>query len=426
MKKFTLLFLVLSYNCFAQKEANIWYFGGQAGVDFNSGSPVALTNCSPSFYPFEGVGTLSDSSGNLLFYTDGNNVFNANHVFMPNGTGLLSNTSSTQTGLSVKQPGNDSIYYVFHINFIYFVDSIYYSTIDMSLNGGLGNVVQKNLFLRGNTTEKVTAVNHSNGTDIWIVTHDYNSDAFVAYLLTSSGLSATPVISNTGNVFTNALGYLKASPQGNKLASADFNESTYSIYDFDNATGIVSNANVSPANYLYAYGCEWSPDGTKLYGGQENSNDLWQFDVSAGLNVWNTATLIYETSSIEYEALQLGPDGKIYTSRYQTAWLGVINDPDSAGAACNYVDDGVDLQGRLCYLGLPNYNASIFNSQLLQSALSASDTNICENSCINFFNASSGNPTSWLWNFPGASTASSTDENPTNICYSLSGSYDVT
>src|SRR6185295_10694785 len=220
MNKILPLLLLLSCKCFAQNEANIWYFGNQAGVDFNSGTPVALTNCSPSFNAFEGVGTLSDANGNLLFYTDGNHVFNANHVTMPNGTGLLSNTSSTQTGLSIKQPGGGSIYYVFHIDFNYSNIKLYYSTVDMSLDGGLGDVAQSNILLRDNTTEKVTGVRHANGTDVWIISHDMGSNAFVAFLLTSSGLSATPVISNTGPAFSNEIGYLKASPQGNMLASA--------------------------------------------------------------------------------------------------------------------------------------------------------------------------------------------------------------
>ncbi len=429
MKNIFFILILLNFESFAQKEGNIWYFGAQAGIDFNSGSPIALTNCSPSFTAFEGVGTLSDTAGNLLFYTDGNNVFNANHVLMPNGDGLLSDISSTQTGLSVKQPGNDSIYYIFHIDLIdYFDLSLYYSVVDMSLNGGLGNVIQKNVLLRNNVTEKATAVGHANGNDVWIITHDSNSDAFQSYLLTAAGLDTIAVISNPGLIHTQDIGYLKASPQGDKLASADFQMNSYALYDFDNATGMVSNANQSPTVYVLAYGCEWSPDGTKLYGGQGDSQNLWQFDVSAGANVWNTATLIYETSSIELEALQLGPDGKIYCSRYQTAWLGIINDPDSAGLACNYVDDGVDLLGRVCQLGLPNYNVSLFNPevQLVLSNLSSSDSSVCETSCIDFFDLSLGSPDSWMWSFPGGIPSSSTLQNPTSICYNTSGTYDVT
>ena len=45
MKKFITLILLLGINStFAQGEANIWYFGENAGLDFNSGSPVPLTN----------------------------------------------------------------------------------------------------------------------------------------------------------------------------------------------------------------------------------------------------------------------------------------------------------------------------------------------------------------------------------------------
>ena len=421
----TFLFLLISFQCFAQKEANIWYFGAQAGVDFNSGSPVSLTNCSFSFTPFEGVGTVCDSTGNLLFYNDGNHVINANHVMMPNGDGLLSNISSTQTGLTVKQPGNDSLWYIFHIDLQSQI-KLLYSIVDMSLNGGLGDVIEKNEPLKKKTTEKAAAVAHANGVDVWIITHILGTDEFKAFLLSSTGIDTVGVSSFTGNAYSDAIGYLKPSPQGDKLASADFGMATYSIYDFDDASGIVSNPSVSPANYMYAYGCEWSPDGTKLYGGQENSNDLWQFDVSAGANVWNTATLIYQTTSQEYEALQLGPDGKIYCSRYQTAWLGVINDPDSLGAACNFVDNGVDLQGRVCYLGLPNYNASLFKSpQLVSPGFSASDTTLCEKFCVNYLDLTQ-NAVGWEWTFEGGDPASSTDQNPTNICYDNPGVYDVT
>jgi len=224
------------------------------------------------------------------------------------------------------------------------------------------------------------------------------------------------------------IGVMKASPDGKFLCQtnyADYTGNFFQLFDFDNATGVASNPNVSPANYVYAYGIEWSPGGTKIYGGMENSNDLWQFDVSAGANVWNTATLIYETTSQEYEALQLGPDHKIYTSRYQTAWLGVVNDPDSAGAACNYVDDGVNLLGRVCYLGLPNYNMSIFNSQVFP-AFSSPNPNLCQKFCTSFTDESTNNPTAWLWSFPGGTPSSSTDQNPANVCYQTAGTYDVT
>ena len=64
------------------------------------------------------------------------------------------------------------------------------------------------------------------------------------------------------------------------------------------------------------------------------------------------------------------------------------------------------------------------NSSLV--AFNASDKTICEKFCINFFDSSPNNPTSWQWIFPGGAPSSSTDQNPANICYDVPGVYDVT
>lgn len=59
-------------------------------------------------------------------------------------------------------------------------------------------------------------------------------------------------------------------------------------------------------------------------------------------------------------------------------------------------------------------------------SLSSSDTLWCDKTCIDFFDLSQNNPTSWTWYFQGASPATSTDQNPTGICYNNYGSFDVT
>src|SRR5689334_11643315 len=112
MKKFSTLFILIlgilvpRYS-FSQKEGNIWYFGMQAGLDFNSGSPVPLNN--GVINTTEGCSSIADANGNLLFYTDGSTIWNRNHVPMPNGTGLLGNSTTTQAGLIIKQPGNPNL-----------------------------------------------------------------------------------------------------------------------------------------------------------------------------------------------------------------------------------------------------------------------------------------------------------------------------
>ena len=110
MNNIIFILIFLPAVVFSQNEANIWYFGENAGIDFNSGSPVALTD--GQLFTDEGCATISDTSGNLLFYTDGSTVYDKNHAIMPNGTGLLGNNSSTQSAIIVKKPGSNTIYFL--------------------------------------------------------------------------------------------------------------------------------------------------------------------------------------------------------------------------------------------------------------------------------------------------------------------------
>ena len=169
-------------NGYSQNEANIWYFGQFAGLDFSNGIPVALSN--GAMNQAEGCATISDSDGNLLFYTDGVSIWNQNHVIMPNGTGLMGGTSASQSAIIVPKPNDPNIYYVFTVPAEIGTLGLRYSEVDMTLDGGLGNVTTiENVFLISPTEEKVTAVRHSNNTDIWVVTHLWDSDNFYAYLV---------------------------------------------------------------------------------------------------------------------------------------------------------------------------------------------------------------------------------------------------
>ena len=53
----------------AQGEANIWYFGNNAGLDFNTNPPTPLTN--GALNTSEGCASVADKNGALVFYTDG-------------------------------------------------------------------------------------------------------------------------------------------------------------------------------------------------------------------------------------------------------------------------------------------------------------------------------------------------------------------
>ena len=138
-----LLFISFFNFCHAQKEAAIWYFGNNAGLDFNSGAPVPLTD--GVLVTDEGCAVISDTFGNLLFYTDGLSVWNRNHQLMPNGTGLLGDPSSSQSAIVIPQPGSSSIFYVFTVDKEGRANGLNYSIVDLTLNGGLGDIAIKNV-----------------------------------------------------------------------------------------------------------------------------------------------------------------------------------------------------------------------------------------------------------------------------------------
>lgn len=372
----------------------------------------------------EGTSSIADANGNLLFYSDGINVWNKNHLIMPNGIGLLSNSSSTQAALIIRQPGSNSLYYLFTTDAFEGAFGLHYNVVDMSLNSGLGDVSLLNGPLNAPCDEKICAVPHANGNDVWLINTAHYGDTIYTYKITSTGLNTTPVISPTGIVHTtnvNFGGQVKASPLGNRLAAA-LPDVGFELYDFDNAIGIATNP-LSINNYPNAYGVEFSPDGSRLYGNPYSNGDLWQFDLNAGSTaaIIASATLV-STNQVGRGSLQLAPDNKIYVAESGSSSIGVINQPNALGVACNFQTAAVPIPG-FCNWGLPNMQVQLINQ--MPVALFNAPNHICPGTCTNFNNVSL-NGTSFQWTFAGATPAFSTDVNPVNICYNTPGNYGVT
>lgn len=217
------LMLLFSLGIYSQNQGSMWYFGNMAGLNFNSGAPVSLTNS--ALTTSEGSASISDAAGNLLFYTGGTTVYNRFHATMANGTGLFGESISAQSAVIVPLPGSTSIYYIFTMrNWTTAGNGANYSIVDMALSAGSGSVTTKNVLLNANARESLTATRHCNNIDYWITFWDRSSNSFNTYLLSSTGLSASPVISSVGTFATgtslNRYGYLKFSQNGKKLAYA--------------------------------------------------------------------------------------------------------------------------------------------------------------------------------------------------------------
>ena len=370
MKKFTILLGIILLTSpavlYSQKEMNIWYFGNYAGLDFNSGDPIPLLNSSMKTY--DNCTTVSDSAGNLLFYSNGVTVWNKYHTPMPNGQGLFGATSSTNGSIAVQQPAKPDIYYIFTNDEFAGPYGLRYSVVDMSLNSGNGDVTsQKNIPILMPDTEKTLAVYHENNTDIWIIAHEWNSNAFHAYLLTENGLSTTPVISTVGSYHTggtlgtyNSMGQIAATTDGLKIGLAIYDFQQYELFDFNRSTGTLSNPIIIPG-YPNAWGVEFSPDGSKLYTTCWKFSPVYQFDISSNnaITIINSVVQIGDATSPdpEYSAgfLQTGPDNKIYIAKYNSEFLASINNPNEPGILCEFYDNSVYLGGRLSLAGLPSF-----------------------------------------------------------------------
>lgn len=369
MKKITFLLgsLLIFLSSFSQKQTDIWYFGTFAGLDFSAGSPTVIP--ASAMFPPEGCSVMSDSTGSLLFYTDGANVWNKTHTVMPNGSGLNGGTSSTQAALIVPYPSNTSMYYVFTTDEFGGGNGLQYSTVDMTLDGGNGDVVTKNVPLVTPMTEKLTAVKDPGSNRYWVLAHEWMSSAFYAYPVTASGVGA-PVITNIGSAHTgtiqNTYGQMKFSPCGDKVGLTIGYDNMMELFQFNTTTGVLSNS-IQILFGEHVYGLEFSQDANKVYVSSYYSNNfqytLSQFDVSN----WSFTPIVtsqYTLSATDMYGLQMGHDGRIYCCRPFNQYLGVINSPNMSGAACSYTDTGVDLDpsfmGTISSLSLPGFVTSYF------------------------------------------------------------------
>lgn len=463
--------LIFTTSAFAQKEAAIWYFGNYAGLDFNSGSPIALTN--GKLNTAEGCTTISDKNGNLLFYTDGSIVYDKSHQVMPNGYGLLGHNSSTQSAIIVPHPSNLNLYYIFTVdqpnpknvddNLLNDEDppnnGLNYTLVDLRSNNGLGDisVKEKNIHLitynpgdseeiKFKCSEKITAVQHGDGTSFWVITHFKNT--FYSFKISTSGVDKKPIQTttslnvSTGGYISNAIGYLKTSPNGKKIAMANTsfkatdelgpkgeirrNTGNVWLFDFDAATGKISNG-FSIVSGINPYGVEFSAKSKKLYVTTNlfRNDDvslgslLIQFDLKSA-NIIGSKTTINSSTNVA-GALQLALDEKIYRSGYPSGndssdKLSVINNPELDGSNCNYLQNEIDLGGKKAKLGLPPFITSLF--------LYAFNYEFnCLGESTHFYSNSVEKIDSVLWNFGDGFTSTAIDAYHT---YAQAGEYKVT
>ncbi len=347
------LFLAVHLN--GQQRANVWYFGDHVGIDFSSGNPVVIED--GSIFAKAGCASICDDNGQLLFYTNGNKVWNKNHQLMAKGDTLKGSQLVNQNSVIVPKPLCDSLYYLFTINDYDSLRGFNYSIINMNKENGLGKIVEKNVEVTKNLLEKIAAIKHCNSLDYWIITHGYSNNFYV-YQLDENGFNTDTIKSKTGSSPKADIGYLKVSPAGNKIIMPINNDTVLAeIFDFNTKTGKISNPTqiLQRAKNTYCYGIEFSADGNLLYistGGKKYEVVQYQINDNSYEALNNSAIVIANGNNY---ALQIAPDGKIYIANENRPTLSRINKPWLRGEECAFEEEAVEFNKGISLMGLPNF-----------------------------------------------------------------------
>lgn len=397
---YSVLFLGLASKAAAQRHEAVWYFGRGAGIDFNRGYPVALTDGRVSTR--EATAAVCDSAGQLLLYTDGSTVWNRHHRPVSGSGALGGDWSSSQGALWIPRPEAPGQYYLWTTDSVGLGARLRYSLLDTYAAQGEGAVLAQPMALLDSATEKLAGWIAADGSHAWVLGQSINSTELWAWRIDAQGVSApvrsvasvgcynSPVFGPGGNA------WLQVSPRGNLLASAlvaPLTEPTpgVELMHFDTLTG-----QVAPYGFLplatEPYGLCFAPEGQFLYVTQNNS--LWQFDLQAGsLDQIRSSGREVGRADRYLQSVQRALDGTLYVAHRQRQQLSQVLRPDVAGPGCGFVANSFGLKTGECFDGLPNIPV-----RSGQSSWGFRYQGFCANTQIAFA-AHDSLAEAWLWHF---------------------------
>ncbi len=370
---------------FGQKFDYIWITGddnqtldttyGGSILDFNYYPPKASYHYR-EHNMFTTNSSICDSTGNLLFYTNGCIIAGANDELLENGYNINPGSSHSlwcdtykdgysggqQSSIILPVPDTANVFYLFHKRTVLYSnpfnvisDKLYYSRVDMNYNNENGIVSEKNIVVMSDTLAlgEIVATKHANGKDWWLITPRKNSNQFYIFKFTNHGIVDTfqQTIGILPDPESEGVRQIVFSPDGNKLYRAGRFQPIM-VYTFDRETGVFTQFDTIHYDYgnqlIGEVGCIVSPNGRYLYLSCRKSLyqlDLWAADISASqikVAEWDGFANPFPTLFIQG---QLGPDCKIYIlAGGDTRYYHVIHNPDEPGMACNVEQRGVKFQ----------------------------------------------------------------------------------
>ena len=373
MKPLYVILLCLSSQYLAaQLYDKTWVCGYGSKIVFQEDSVITIS-ADPEIGALSSWGSICNKDGELQFFTEGVNVYSHNGTRMSNGHHLADNAVNNyfdngfpdcQNVLALPKKGSEyyKIYqsqndFTFSNDPWYYTDRLYYSVVDMSLDGGLGDVTQKRVQVNNNKfmDGKLTACQHANGRDWWLVQRRYNTNGYFIYLVTADSiiLKREQFIGAVSQE-PDAVGQSAFSPDGSKYATVT-GKSPLIILDFDRCEGVFSNpySITIPIDTIIADGqvitgnggngvC-FSPNNQYVYINTIyilRQYDLWANNISGTeevVGLWTDSSWLGK-----FEQMNLAPNGKIYLANYTgfSYDLHVINKPNEKGVQCEFVIKG--------------------------------------------------------------------------------------
>jgi hypothetical protein len=320
---------------------------------------------------FESTATaMSDSTGQLLFYTNGCYIANAAGEPMPGSSGLnpgeihdwvcdLTGYISPRGTMAIPVPGTHHNYYLFHMGVSYdpvlkiTYGPFYYSRIDMNENSGQGAVTTKNNLLTDGDLEPFTAVRHGNGRDWWLVIPIYGGGEYRLFLVTPEGVEG-PFLQNIGSLMDcRHIGTSVFSLDGQKFARAQ--DCQVAVMDFDRCSGYFSNPQVLdlPDGVIGGGGVAFSPDNQRVL--VSTQLQILEADLTKATPVLDSAFVWDYQWGVSLQHMQYTPFGQIILNQmHRTKYLSLIGNPSLGNEDMEFEPKGIPLP-TYTVRTLPNY-----------------------------------------------------------------------
>lgn len=270
----------------------------------------------------EGIAHAEDSDGNILFYVNADGVFRSDGTVMPGSIGLYANPSSAEMNICLVPGETDQYYILYQLNLG--CDPLYYSIVDMSLSGGLGDVSTLNI--------EFDATDHSEGMEIiripgtdeyWYLSYRCGI-GIDRYKIDPSGITGPVTILPVAPIAFFG-GLMELDYHSGKIAWGFNGTNQGCIANFDPTTGIASDLII--INDIDPYGAEFSLEGNKVYFVKWNTltgDNIFQYDITT-----TTLSSYSIAPGCSLGQIELGGDGNLYINNYACNSIIKIENADS-------------------------------------------------------------------------------------------------